>query len=58
MIQIDPVLCDVCGTCVGVCPADALAIELRTLTVDMEKCIRCRACVSICPVGAVKDSDE
>ena len=54
MIRVDPLLCEVCGACVGVCPADALEIEFRKLTVHADACIDCRACVAVCPVEAIK----
>ena len=58
MIRIDRTLCDVCGTCVGVCPVDALTIEFGTLVVYREVCIDCRACESVCPVEAVRGDDD
>ncbi len=52
MIRIDGALCELCGICVGVCPADAVIIEGTVIRVDAERCIECLACVLICPVGA------
>jgi ferredoxin len=52
MITINPVLCDLCGTCAGVCPADAVIIEGAAIRIDHERCIACLACIRICPVGA------
>ena len=53
MMTIDEQLCDVCGTCVGVCPADAVAIVLNRAFIDNEACILCRACEHVCPVRAI-----
>ncbi|MDP2982668.1 MAG: 4Fe-4S binding protein [Candidatus Latescibacter sp.] len=53
MIVIERKRCEVCGTCVGVCPADAIIIEGPDICIDMERCISCQACVQVCPVGAV-----
>ncbi len=58
MIHIDGQLCDVCGTCVGVCPVEALHIRGNDLIFDSEKCIDCGACVAICPVRALAISDD
>ena len=55
MIMIDPILCDVCGTCVGVCPADAVIIEGDTVRIDHGRCVSCLACIVICPVGAPRE---
>jgi L-aspartate semialdehyde sulfurtransferase ferredoxin len=53
MIVIERKRCEVCGTCVGVCPADAIIIECADIRIDGEKCLECRACVQVCPVGAI-----
>lgn len=53
MIQINAALCDVCGTCVCVCPVNALMI-IDALTVNMKTCISCGRCVVVCPFGALK----
>ena len=42
--------CNECGTCVKLCPTDAINEE--SLEVDMNKCIRCMACVKFCLQGA------
>ena len=55
MIVIDPALCETCGTCVGVCPADAVIIECDSIRIDSERCVSCLACVRICPVGAPEE---
>lgn len=57
MIQIDHTRCDTCGTCVGVCPNDALTIALDRLAFDAGVCIDCRACVVVCPVDALRGVD-
>jgi ferredoxin len=58
MLKIDQNLCDQCGTCIAVCPADALALT-EQLAVDGLKCTTCGTCVRVCPFGALavaKDS--
>ena len=50
-------LCDLCGTCVAVCPADCIELSETTLSVDMEKCILCEFCLKICPVDALELRD-
>jgi L-aspartate semialdehyde sulfurtransferase ferredoxin len=51
IVRIDPSRCDYCGTCVGVCPADAIELEESMVAVDPEKCTGCLACVIACPFG-------
>lgn len=55
MIHIDRVTCDVCGACVGVCPADAITIEGDIVRIAHDICTSCLSCVQICPAGAVSD---
>jgi ferredoxin len=43
--------CTVCGTCAGVCPTAAIAIDGSVAT-TVELCIRCCACIKNCPTGA------
>lgn len=44
-------LCTHCGTCVSVCPTQAITTGNETKT-DGTRCIRCCACVKECPTGA------
>jgi ferredoxin len=48
--------CDFCGTCVAVCPADAIELRECTVRVIPETCIRCGDCADICPLGAPEES--
>ena len=50
-IRINNETCDFCGTCVAVCPTDAIELMESTIRIDDEKCIDCEACVDICPLG-------
>jgi coenzyme F420 hydrogenase subunit beta len=46
-------LCTGCGTCVGVCPTEAIVMRISKglflPKIDLNKCIRCRLCVECCP---------
>jgi Fe-S-cluster-containing hydrogenase component 2 len=48
--------CDFCGTCVAVCPADAIELKECSIRVIPEACIRCGDCVAICPLGVPEES--
>ncbi|MGB9694307.1 MAG: 4Fe-4S binding protein [Fervidobacterium sp.] len=50
--QVDKDLCTACGTCVDVCPFNALFIVDGTSVTDWEKCMGCGVCVERCPNGA------
>ena len=50
-IFIDNKRCDFCGTCVAVCPADAIELTASTIGIDKDLCTLCIECVHICPLG-------
>jgi ferredoxin len=45
--------CDRCGTCISVCPSNALMLLTEILVVNAKRCTRCGTCVAVCPVGAL-----
>ncbi len=45
--------CYLCGSCVAVCPKEAIIIENDEWMFFQEKCISCKFCVLACPVGAL-----
>lgn len=49
--DINPGLCNFCGSCAGVCPANALSIDLKNekITFDKNRCINCGLCFKNCP---------
>ena len=53
MIKIDPLLCDLCGTCPSVCPVDCMSMDENNLTIDHEVCTACLLCIKVCPFGAL-----
>ncbi len=56
-IQIDQELCDACGTCVGVCPEDAIELSEFKIMVVHDRCTQCLSCVNICPLGLPEVSE-
>ncbi len=57
-MKINPYLCDICGTCVSVCPVDAIIVEENRVVINNEKCIRCGKCVIVCPVKAISERNQ
>lgn len=49
--MIDSERCDFCGTCVAVCPVDAIELMESTIMVNEALCTRCEFCVDVCPLG-------
>ena len=55
MLKINKDLCDICGTCVAVCPVDAISVSEFEVNIDNNKCIMCMNCVTVCPVKAISE---
>jgi coenzyme F420 hydrogenase subunit beta len=50
----DKDLCCRCGTCVGVCPQDALSLDKDFFPIiNLDKCDECGLCAKTCPGGGV-----
>lgn len=58
MIYIDMNKCDICGTCVSVCPKDAITVEEFRVFIDANRCISCLLCTQICPLQAIGENDD
>ena len=53
--MVDKKKCIGCGTCVAICPVEAISFSKEGYTViDQKKCIKCGACQASCPVNAIK----
>lgn len=50
---VDDALCTRCGTCVSVCPNDAIVMN-DAVRIDEEKCSGCGACVPRCRFDAIR----
>ena len=50
-VEINNDRCDFCGTCVSVCPSDAIELRESSIRIDREKCTVCGFCVDTCPLG-------
>ncbi len=53
MFQIDSGKCTRCGSCVSVCPQQAITMHDGMAAINQELCVQCGACVEVCPVGAI-----
>ena len=54
MILIKENVCDFCGTCVAVCPPDAIELREAGIHIDEDACTDCRLCVYVCPIDALE----
>lgn len=57
-IHISFQTCDFCGTCVAVCPEDAIELKQSFIKILDEKCTGCGNCVAVCPLGVLKEGDH
>ncbi|MDD2227076.1 MAG: 4Fe-4S binding protein [Clostridia bacterium] len=57
--MIDKNKCIACGSCVSVCPVNAIEFEADGKPqIIKEKCIKCGSCVAICPTQAITINDD
>jgi Fe-S-cluster-containing hydrogenase component 2 len=57
LIEVDAEKCFSCGSCVALCPVEAISIAKdSTVEFDKEKCVgsTCSICVDACPARAIK----
>ncbi len=57
LIEVDTEKCFSCGSCVALCPVEAISIDKdSTVQFDKEKCVgsTCSVCVDACPARAIK----
>jgi ferredoxin len=57
LIEVDNEKCFSCGSCVALCPVEAISVNSDSeIKFDKEKCVgsACSICVDACPVRAIK----
>jgi NAD-dependent dihydropyrimidine dehydrogenase PreA subunit len=57
LIEVDSEKCFSCGSCVALCPVEAISLDKDyTVQFDKEKCVgsSCSICVDACPARAIK----
>jgi ferredoxin len=57
LIEVDQDKCISCGSCMALCPVEAITLsEDSSIVFNKEKCVgsTCSACVDACPVRAIK----
>lgn len=50
-------LCDICGTCVAVCPVDAIIVSEFKVEIDNNMCTNCLNCLKVCPAKAIVEGE-
>jgi Fe-S-cluster-containing hydrogenase component 2 len=57
LIEVDNEKCFSCGSCIALCPVEAISLDQdSTVQFDKEKCVgsTCSICVDACPARAIK----
>ena len=57
LIEVDKEKCFNCGSCVALCPVEAISVEKdASIEFNKEKCVgsTCSICVDACPARAIK----
>jgi NAD-dependent dihydropyrimidine dehydrogenase PreA subunit len=52
VVRVNPDLCELCGECAKICPANAIRIN-GSVKINREICIACLCCHEACPKGAI-----
>ncbi|HCG57902.1 MAG TPA: ferredoxin [Clostridiales bacterium] len=53
---VNPKICIGCGTCVAICPVEAISFgKDGKAVIDQKKCIHCGGCKASCPVSAIDE---
>jgi len=52
-VQVESDRCEGCGSCVDVCPENALEIINGKVVINEDRCAECGACTEVCPNEAL-----
>jgi ferredoxin len=52
-IKVDVSKCDACGSCVEVCPVEAITIVDDHAVIDPDECIECLSCIGLMDSGCL-----
>ena len=51
-------LCNMCLTCVSICPTEAITHQAGNLVFDQGKCTNCGICITACPENVIASRAE
>lgn len=50
--------CIMCGTCMDICPVEAIIEGIGKMEIDEDICIGCSACAEACPIEVIEIANE
>ena len=53
MYEVNTAKCSGCGSCIEICPFEAIYMVDDKAQIDEAKCKACRKCLDVCPNGAI-----
>ena len=56
-VKVDVSKCDACGSCVDICPVEAITIVDDHAVIDQDECIECLSCIDECPNEAIYEEE-
>ena len=55
MVSVDNAKCTGCGSCVDVCPQQAITMHDDLAVINEDLCIQCGTCANVCSAGAIRE---
>jgi len=55
MVSVDNAKCTGCGSCVDVCPQQAITMHDDLAMINEDLCLQCGTCANVCPAGAIRE---
>jgi NAD-dependent dihydropyrimidine dehydrogenase PreA subunit len=56
MYKVDEAKCTGCGTCIDVCPNEAIALVGDKAKINPDDCLECGSCEGECPSEAISEA--
>jgi len=56
MYKVDATKCTGCGSCVEVCPSEAIKVVDGKAQIDYDECAECGSCEAECPNEAISEA--
>ena len=58
MVYVDDTVCTGCGSCMEICPSNALIFQNNRAFIDQDLCRGCELCLGACSEGAILSGEQ